>query len=115
MLLAAVVLSLVPWQGPSLPTASAEAFKYKLTVHGTPRKSIALSASGLPDGWVASFCTPHLCAPFHYTLQLDRRGFGTLEFQAIQVDDHAPTHVHVAVSAPDANTVSAKIQNSLSP
>jgi len=109
MLLAAVVLSLAPWRGPSLPTASADAIKYKLTVHGTPRQSVQLSASGLPDGWVASFCTPHICAPFHYTLQLGRRGSGTIEFQAIRVDDGAPSRVRVVVSAPDANTVTVNI------
>lgn len=109
MLLAAVVLSLAPWHGPSLPTVSADAIKYKLSVRGAPRQSLELRASGLPDGWVASFCTSRVCSPSRYTLQLDRIGQGTIEFQAIRVDDSAPAHVRVTVSAPDANTVTANI------
>jgi hypothetical protein len=63
---------------------------------------VNLSASGLPEGWVASFCTQKLCSPFHYTLQLDNRGIGVIEFQAIRIDDSAPKHVHVQVSADGA-------------
>lgn len=109
MLIAAVVLILAPWHGPSLPTASADAIKYKLTARGTPGTSLDLRATGLPDGWVASFCTPHICSPFHYTMQLDRTGNGTIEFQAIRVNERAPTHVTVTVSAPNANAVTANI------
>jgi hypothetical protein len=100
--LALVTLLLAPWQGPSLPTASAAAAKYRLTVHGAPRSSVDLRASGLPSGWVASFCTATLCSPFRYTMHLNARGAGTIEFQAIRTDDRAPGRARVTVSAPGA-------------
>lgn len=106
MLLATVILTLAPWHGPSFRTASRAAAKYKLTVRGSAKSNVTLRASGLPAGWVASFCTPTFCAPFSYTLQLDRGGSGVIEFQAIRTDDAAPRHVRVTVTAPDANPVS---------
>jgi hypothetical protein len=99
MLFALVTLVLTPWHGPSLPTASADAVKFKLAVHGAPNQSVPLRASGLPAGWVASFCTSQFCSPFSYTLPLDRSGNGTVEFQAIRVDTKAPAHTRVVVSA----------------
>ncbi len=99
MLLAAVTLALGPWTGPSLPTATTAAAKYKLTVRGTAGKTVDLRAAGLPNGWIASFCTDKTCAPFHYSLQLDSRGKAVLEFQAIRTDDSAPSHATVTLSA----------------
>lgn len=107
--LALVTLLLSPWHGPSLPTASAAAAKYRLAVHGAPRSSVDLRATGLPAGWVASFCTPTLCSPFRYTMHLDARGEGTIEFQAIRTDDAAPRRVRVTVSAPGAVSRSVSV------
>ena len=97
---ALITLLLSPWKGPSLPTASASAAKYKLVVFGEQHQSVPLMASGLPRGWVASFCTPRFCSPFRYSVQLDSRGRSTIEFQVIRLDDHAVHRAHVVVSAP---------------
>jgi hypothetical protein len=102
ILLALVTLLLSPWHGPSLPTASADAIKYKLTVHGAPRQKVDLAATGLPSGWVASFCTRDLCSPFSYTMQLDPHGAGTIEFQAIRTDPSAPREARVKISGGSA-------------
>jgi hypothetical protein len=102
MLLALVTLALGPWTGPSFSTATPAAAKYKLSVAGPAGKSVALRASGLPAGWVASFCTEKFCSPFTYTLQLDSRGKGYIEFQALRTDDSAPSRVRVVVSADGA-------------
>ncbi len=99
MLLALVTLALGPWTGPSPRTATPAAAKYKLTLTGPAGKAVALSADGLPRGWIASFCTNTACAPFHYTLQLNDRGKGVIEFQALRTDDSAPSHVHITLSA----------------
>lgn len=99
MLLAIVTLALAPWTGPSLPTATPAAAKYKLTLTGPAGKAVALQADGLPKGWIASFCTDVACAPFRYTLQLNDRGKGVIEFQALRTDDSAPSHVHLTLSA----------------
>lgn len=99
MLLAIVTLALGPWTGPSLPTTTPAAAKYKLTVFGPADRNVDLRAQGLPKGWVASFCTDKACAPFSYTLQLDSRGKGVIEFQALRTDDSAPRRVHITLSA----------------
>jgi hypothetical protein len=107
--LALVTLLLRPWHGPSLPTASPAAVKYKLTVHGPAEQRLELNAQGLPAGWVASFCTKTLCSPFRYGMELNDRGIGTVEFQAIRTDDSAPRHVQVKVTATGAQPIDVKI------
>jgi hypothetical protein len=97
--LAAIVLSLGPWNGPSLPTANPDAVKYRLSVRGgAPGETVHLSATP-PQGWVASFCSERFCAPFSYDVKLDRRGAASLEFQAIRTDEAAPRHIHFTVRA----------------
>ena len=108
-MLLAVTLALAPWTGPSLPTASPAAAKYKLTVHGRPAARVALHADGLPAGWVASFCTKTLCSPFDYTMQLDARGTGIVEFQAIRTYDSAPRHIRIRITAPGAKPIALSV------
>jgi len=50
---------------------------------GTPGKSVALAASGLPKRWVASFCSDRECAPFRTTVALPASGVKVIEFQVI--------------------------------
>lgn len=107
--LAIVTLALSPWRGPSLPTATPDAAKYRLAVHGRAAQRIDLRADGLPAGWVASFCTQTLCSPFRYSMQLDARGAGVIEFQAIRTDDSAPKHVRLTVTAPGAKALHVMI------
>jgi hypothetical protein len=108
-ILAAVTLALAPWHGPSLPTASAGAAKYKLTVRGAANQSVPLLAAGLPSGWVGSFCTSTLCSPFRYTMTLDARGTGWIEFQAIRTEDSAPKHVRLTITTPGAHPINVAI------
>jgi hypothetical protein len=107
--LAVITLALAPWHGPSLPTATPNAAKYKLTVRGTARQHVDLRADGLPSGWVASFCTPTLCSPFQYTMVLNGRGIGIIEFQAIRTDDSAPRHVKIIVTSPGAKPLAVRM------
>lgn len=109
LVLALLTLALAPWRGPSLPTATPDAVKYKLTVRGPSEQRVDLRATGLPRGWVASFCTERLCSPFAYTLQLNDRGTGVIEFQAIRTDDAAPRHAEVSVSARGAKTLEVRV------
>jgi hypothetical protein len=104
-----ITLVLAPWRGPSLPAASPNAVKYKLTVHGPAEEQVQLRADGLPSGWVASFCTQTLCSPFQYRMQLNDRGIGVIEFQAIRTDDSAPRHVKVTVTAPGAKPLDLRV------
>jgi peroxiredoxin/tetratricopeptide (TPR) repeat protein len=76
-------LSLAPWTGPDLPGSVTSTYKYRLVVAGTPGKSVALVASGLPKHWVASFCSDRQCAPFRTSVSLPESGVKVIEFQVI--------------------------------
>jgi hypothetical protein len=109
MLLPLITLALGPWRGPSLPSATPNATKYKLTVRGPADRKVDLRADGLPKGWVASFCTSTECSPFEYEMELNDRGTGVIEFQAIRTDDSAPPHVHVTITTNGAKPVDVAI------
>lgn len=104
MLAAVVTLLLGPWKGPSLPTASAAAAKYRLAVRGPAEHKVHLRTQALPQGWVASFCTESLCSPFAYELALNDRGQGEVEFQAIRTDASAPAHIRITITADGADS-----------
>ncbi len=76
-------LSLAPWTGPDLPGSVTSTYKYRLVVAGTPGKTVALAAGGLPKRWVASFCSDRVCAPFRTTVALPPSGVKVIEFQVI--------------------------------
>jgi len=76
-------LSLAPWTGPDLPGSVASTYKYRLVVAGSPGRSVALSAGGLPKRWIASFCSDRQCAPFRTTVALPSSGVKVIEFQVI--------------------------------
>jgi len=109
LVLALVTLVLAPWHGPSLPTASADAVKYKLTVHGAAMQHVELRADRVPKGWVASFCTKTLCSPFRYSTELNGRGMGVVEFQAIRTGESAPKHVRMTVTAGGAKSLDIRV------
>ncbi len=80
---ARTALSLAPWTGPDLPGSVASTYKYRLVVAGTPGKSVALAASGLPARWIASFCSDRQCAPFRTTVAIPESGVKVVEFQLV--------------------------------
>jgi peroxiredoxin/tetratricopeptide (TPR) repeat protein len=76
-------ISLAPWTGPDLPGSVSSTYKYRLVVAGTPGKTVALAASGLPKRWIASFCSDRQCAPFRTTVAIPPSGVKVIEFQVI--------------------------------
>jgi peroxiredoxin/tetratricopeptide (TPR) repeat protein len=76
-------ISLALWTGPDLPGSVASTYKYRLVVAGTPGKTVALAAGGLPKHWVASFCSDRQCAPFRTIVALPASGVKVIEFQVI--------------------------------
>ena len=83
-------VSLAPWTGADLPGSVASTLKYRLVVAGTAGKNVDLRAAGLPKGWVASFCTDRVCAPFKVSVALPQSGVKVIEFQLVPPDDKAP-------------------------
>jgi hypothetical protein len=109
LILALVTLVLAPWHGASLPTASSDAVKFKLTVYGAAAQHVELRAAGVPKGWVASFCTKTLCSPLRYSMDLNGRGIGVVEFAAIRTGESAPKHAQMTVTADGAKSLNVRV------
>ncbi|GAC1521419.1 MAG: hypothetical protein NVS2B8_01310 [Vulcanimicrobiaceae bacterium] len=84
-------VSLEPWTGPDLPGSIPGTRKFRLAVAGRSGRTIALRTSGVPKGWVASFCSDLVCAPFRTTVLLPSSGVKVVEFQLVPPKDSAPT------------------------
>ncbi len=76
-------LSLTKWTGADLPGSVKSTLKYRLVVVGAPNQQVALSAKGVKDGWVASFCADGLCSPGGVKATLPGIGVKTYEFQLV--------------------------------
>jgi peroxiredoxin/tetratricopeptide (TPR) repeat protein len=83
-------LSVVPWTGAVLPGSIPDTIKYRVVVAGTAGKTIALAASDVPKGWVASFCSDKICAPFHVSVEIPDGGVKIVEFQLVPPAGKAP-------------------------
>ena len=62
---------------------------YEETCTGLTGHTVALQAGGVPHGWVASFCTDRVCAPFKTSVVLPNSGVKVIEFQLIPPDAKA--------------------------
>jgi peroxiredoxin len=82
-------ISLAPWTGSDLPGSIPNTIKYRLVVAGLAGRTVALTTSGVPKGWVASFCTDKMCAPFKTSVALPTSGVKIVEFQLIPPQGHA--------------------------
>ncbi len=84
-------VSLAPWTGTELPGSIPNTIKYRLVVAGSAGHNVALRTSGVPKGWVASFCTDRVCAPFKTTVALPSSGVKVVEFQLVPPQAKAAT------------------------
>jgi len=82
-------VSLAPWTGEDLPGSVASTLKYRLVVADAAGKRVALHASGLPKGWIASFCTDRVCSPFKVSIAIPQSGVKIIEFQLVPPDEKA--------------------------
>ena len=80
---AATTVSLAPWTGPELPGSIPNTLKYRLVVAGASGKNVRLQTAGVPKGWVASFCTDRVCAPFKVGVAIPPSGVKVIEFQLV--------------------------------
>jgi hypothetical protein len=49
---------------------------------------VRLRAVEVPRGWIASFCTPHVCSPFRVTLPV-HTGTAAIQLSYVREDSHA--------------------------
>jgi len=80
---AATSVSLVPWTGADLPGSIPNTIKYRLVVADVAGRNVALKAVGVPKGWVASFCSDRVCAPFRVSVTVPSSGVKVVEFQLV--------------------------------
>jgi thiol-disulfide isomerase/thioredoxin len=100
-------ISLAMWTGPDLPGSVTSTFKYRLVVAGTPGRTVALTAAGLPKHWIASFCSDRQCAPFRTIVALPASGVKVIEFQVIP--QTAPSSVAPTIRV-DGDGASASVK-----
>jgi hypothetical protein len=98
-------VSLVPWTGADLPGSIPNTIKYRLVVADVAGRSVTLRTSGVPKGWVASFCSDRVCAPFRVSVAIPESGVKVVEFQLVPPAAKAPAP-KVRVSGSDGAGVS---------
>jgi thiol-disulfide isomerase/thioredoxin len=96
-------LSVAPWTGADLPGSVASTLKYRLIVAAPANREVTLRATGLPRGWIASFCGDGICAPTQITLHTAASGVKTYEFQLIPPAPAAAPSGVAVVSADGAH------------
>ena len=99
--LLAIVLAIAPWQGKDLPTATAAAAKYKLTVSGTPGTITHLRTSNVAAGWIAAFCNDRVCSPNRVDQTIPESGTVMLQFELIREEGTAPHASGATISSDD--------------
>lgn len=71
---------------------------YRLTVRDAPGTRIALHAQ-MPEGWIAAFCTPKVCAPGHVVVTVSPRGSDTIALHVYRTDDRALHRARIVLTS----------------
>jgi hypothetical protein len=100
-MLGLAILSCALAAGTCHPVADPGAKSFAVRVAAPAGSIVRLSALDVPRGWIASFCTPHICAPFHVSFPV-RSGTGTIQISFVPTAGNArPLRaLHVAASGP---------------
>jgi hypothetical protein len=81
-MLGLAILSCALAGGTCHPVADPGAKSFAVRVNAPAGALVRLTARGVPRGWTASFCTPHLCSPSHVTLRVGS-GTGTIQLSYV--------------------------------
>ncbi len=100
-------VSLAPWTGADLPGSIPNTIKYRLVVAGPAGSSVALHTADVPKGWVASFCSDRVCAPFKVSVALPESGVKVIEFQLVPPEGKAPAPKVRVIGTSGAQTSTA--------
>ncbi|MGC8485623.1 MAG: hypothetical protein ACP5O6_08340 [Candidatus Baltobacteraceae bacterium] len=99
-----ITMTLSAWHGKNLPTVSGYAYRYELRVAGRPKQHVRLSAHGVPNGWIATFCTEEVCMPMQARLTLPADGRERLEFGLIQESSRPARTMRITIHGSDGST-----------
>ncbi len=88
MSLALAILSCALAAGTCHPSADPGVTSFAVRVGAPAGSVVRLRAVDVPRGWIASFCTPHVCSPFHVTLPV-RSGTAAIQLSYVRADSHA--------------------------
>jgi hypothetical protein len=102
---ALAALSLTPWNGTDLPTATQAAAKYRLTISGRPGSTVRLKTTGVASGWIAAFCDNRVCSPTQASERIPKSGQVVVQFELIRETDDAPHASGAVIRANDGRTV----------
>lgn len=97
-----LMIALSPFRGPVHSASTA----FAVRINGKPSQVVHLRAVGVPAGYVASFCTARVCAPFQVQLALPKSGRESIELQLIQNVPGAAPPKTVTVAAAGARSAS---------
>ncbi len=103
--LALTTLLLSPWNGADLPTSSAAAVKYQLTIKDAPGTTVHLRATHVARGWIAAFCDHRTCSPDQADQTMPASGRVTLQFELIREEDSAPRASGAHIETDNGKTV----------
>ncbi len=103
---AALIVMIGPFTGPLAEGSTSGTTRFSVNVSGKAGQTVRLRALGVPTGFIASFCTPHLCAPFSVSFALPTSGRESIELQLIENVPGSRRPATVTVAADGARTVS---------
>jgi len=88
MSLGLAILSCALAAGTCHAAADPGVTSYAVRVAAPAGSTVRLNALDVPRGWIASFCTPHVCSPFRVTFRL-RSGTGAIQLSYVRSGAHA--------------------------
>ncbi len=100
--LVGLLIALAPLAGPQ----RSESVTFSVDISGTAGEGVRLRAVGVPNGYIASFCTRRVCAPFRVAFALPNSGRESIELQLIENVPGTPRPKMVSVAADGARAVS---------
>ena len=103
--LALAALTLAPWSGSDLPTATQAAAKYRLTIAGSPGKNVHLHATGVAKGWIAAFCDRRVCSPTQVNERIPKSGRVVVQFELIRETQDAPHSSGAVIHSDDGRAL----------